>query len=82
MISNRNRIQRTVAEADIEIGPRLTAVANEARDWITDCFADAPASLTYGELITAINRHYDGGWDAFVLDTRPMWVAIPLGAAS
>lgn len=48
----------------------------EARDWIADCewseadgdsraFAD---SLTNGEVVAAITRHYDGGWPQFHRD--------------
>jgi hypothetical protein len=38
----------------------------EAEDWVRDCFEDAPAVLTDRELQHAINRHYEGGWPAFV----------------
>jgi hypothetical protein len=37
-----------------------------------------PASLTNAQVQAAVNKHYAGGWDAFVIDTRPLWVAIPL----
>ena len=66
-----------------ETGPRLTAVLSEARDWIADCAwqddADALAALTDQQVIHGINRHYAGGWDAFVINAKPIWTAIPLG---
>jgi hypothetical protein len=58
--------------------PRLAAVLSEARGWLADCFDHVPASLTNAQVQAAVNKHYAGGWDAFVIDTRPLWVAIPL----
>jgi hypothetical protein len=67
---------------DMDTCPRLAAVLNEARGWLADCGYEnaAPASLTNAQVQAAVNKHYAGGWDAFVLDTRPLWVAIPLGS--
>lgn len=39
-----------------------------ARAWICDCFEDAPADLTDLEVVRAIDRHYEGGWERFVLE--------------
>ena len=38
------------------------------RDWIEDCFEDAPDDLTDAEVIAAIERHYNGGVAQFKLD--------------
>lgn len=40
----------------------------EARGWIADCFEDAPKKLSDGDVIKAINEHYDGGWRGFMAD--------------
>jgi hypothetical protein len=41
----------------------------EAREWLADCFEDMPDPLTTGEVVRAINRHYDGGWSTFLANT-------------
>ena len=38
----------------------------EARDWIADCFEDAPGDLTNWEVIDGIKRKYLGGLDQFI----------------
>ena len=38
------------------------------REWLADCFEDAPNDLTNEEIITAIERHYDGGVIQFKRD--------------
>ena len=39
----------------------------EARGWIADCFDDVDvAELTDAEVRAGIQRHYEGGWAAFV----------------
>ncbi len=38
----------------------------EALEWLEDCFEDLPADLTNKEIINGIQRHYEGGWTAFV----------------
>jgi len=53
-----------------EIGPQLTAAYAAARDWIYDTFEDAPDTLSNDEVRAAIYRHYDGGWNAFILTCR------------
>ena len=40
----------------------------EMREWLADCFEDAPNDLTNEEIITAIERHYDGGVIQFKRD--------------
>ena len=44
------------------------SIIQEARDWIADCFEDAPGDLTDWEAIDGIKRHYVGGLDQFVTD--------------
>lgn len=44
----------------------------EGRDWIYDCFEDAPADLTDSEVLRAISRHYEGGLSGFMADTRAL----------
>lgn len=48
----------------------MTIDLAEARDWIADAFEDAPDDLTDDEVIQGIARHYEGGIDAFRLDTQ------------
>ena len=48
-----------------------TQLIAEARDWIADCtWADDfdPYELTPEQVKRGIQRHYDGGWAAFVQD--------------
>lgn len=54
----------------VEVGP--AALVCEARGWIADCWpADEVGSLTDAQVIAGVNRHYAGGWRAFVADSRP-----------
>lgn len=55
----------TPTPAEIEWANRMLT---EARDWLYDCFEDAPADLTDTEVMAAVNRHYSGGWQAFIAD--------------
>ena len=49
--------------------PTMSATQlQEARDWIADCFEDAPDDLTDWEVIDGIKRHYLGGVDQFIAD--------------
>lgn len=53
--------------------PRRTASIGvyvaDARAWIADCWGDDLAdSLTNGEVIDGVARHYDGGWAQFHRD--------------
>lgn len=46
----------------------------EARGWISDCVwanlePDDVDDLTDEEIRRGVQRHYDGGWDAFVWNT-------------
>jgi hypothetical protein len=44
------------------------ALIEEARGWLADLqWADEPDfdALTDEQVIRAVSRHYDGGWDAF-----------------
>lgn len=43
----------------------------DALAWLEDCFEDIPQSLSNKEIIAAVNRHYDGGWPAFAVDSVP-----------
>ena len=53
-------LQRVCAES---------ALRDEMRGWIEDCFEDVDANkLTRDELHAAIERHYDGGIAQFKLD--------------
>lgn len=45
--------------------PLSAAHLVEARDWVYDCFPDAPEDLTDAEVGQAIARYYDGGLQAF-----------------
>lgn len=41
----------------------------QARGWIADSFDDVDAfELTDSEVIQGVQRHYDGGWAAFLED--------------
>jgi hypothetical protein len=40
----------------------------EGLDWLEDCFEDCPSDLTADEIRAAVNRHYGGGWTAFLVD--------------
>ena len=40
----------------------------DMRDWLADCFEDAPADLTDAEVLLAVQRHYDGGTAQFQRD--------------
>jgi hypothetical protein len=44
-------------------------IMGEARDWLEDCFEDLPDDLTDDEVRRAVDRHYAGGWGAFILAT-------------
>jgi hypothetical protein len=47
---------------------------SEARGWVADCeWADdfEVDELTAEQIKRGIERHYDGGWRAFVADSRP-----------
>ena len=47
---------------------------SEARGWVADCeWGDEfeVNELTAEQIKRGINRHYDGGWRAFVADSRP-----------
>lgn len=52
--------------------PRTAAMVGyvaEARAWIADCWGDELAdSLTNGEVVDGVKRHYDGGWAQFHRD--------------
>lgn len=42
---------------------------NEARGWLLDCFPDNEGEiheLDAAGLVAAVNRHYEGGWRAFL----------------
>jgi hypothetical protein len=41
----------------------------EADSFLEDCFSDYPDHLSADEIRAAINRHYCGGWTAFVVDS-------------
>ena len=56
----------------MEMGPRLAAAYQEARNWIADSFEDAPATLTNAEVKAGIEHHYEGGWDQFIIDGAPV----------
>lgn len=61
----------TTTGYEVEIGPRLLRVYAEAYAWIMDCeWADGPfepGDLTFAQVKCGIEKHYEGGWDAFVL---------------
>lgn len=43
----------------------------EARDWIADCWPhEETGDLTDAQVIEGVNRHYEGGWAAFVTANR------------
>lgn len=50
--------------------PTLTmdTMLTEARDWIYDSLSDAPDEMTDMEVIRAVRRHYNGGWQQFTQD--------------
>lgn len=43
-----------------------TELITEALGWLEDCFEDIPEGLTNDQIVRGIERHYDGGWMAFV----------------
>jgi hypothetical protein len=43
----------------------------EAHGWLGECFEDTPEKLTDEEVVAGINRHYSGGWNQFVADSKP-----------
>ena len=47
-----------------------TEMMQEMRDWIADCFEDAPDDMTDVEVLLAIQRHYDGGTAQFQRDAN------------
>lgn len=42
----------------------------EALGWLEDCFEDLPADLTPAEVRAGVDRHFEGGWLAFVEAVR------------
>jgi hypothetical protein len=53
---------------------RYAQLIREARGWVADCeWADdfEVDELTAEQIKRGIERHYDGGWRAFVADSRP-----------
>jgi hypothetical protein len=51
--------------------PSTTTIATadqlaEARNWIFDCFEDAPEDITDDEVIAGVERHCCGGWAGFL----------------
>ena len=47
---------------------RYDQTLRDMRDWLHDCFSDAPANLTEKEVLLAVQRHYDGGTAQFQRD--------------
>lgn len=41
-------------------------IYGDAQGWLEDCFEDCPQRLSRTEIKAGINRHYSGGWEAFV----------------
>lgn len=41
----------------------------DAYEWLGDICDDVPAEMTNAEIITAITRHYEGGWPQFLKDS-------------
>jgi len=45
------------------------ALVADARDWIADAFTGVDAEkLSASEVRRGVQRHYEGGWSAFVAD--------------
>ena len=66
---------RVVMPSKHEVPPRIRRYETaEARNWLFDCFGDdldAFAIINTGSAITIfqlIQRHYEGGWAAFIKD--------------
>lgn len=63
---------------ETEMGPQLAIVYVEARAWLADCFAsdedDVDRINDYSDrkIKAAVNRNYEGGWDAFVLNCHDL----------
>lgn len=63
---------------ETELGPQLAVVYVEARAWLTDCFGSGEEDAAIIDEIPdrrireAINRHYEGGWDAFILNCHDL----------
>lgn len=61
---------------EAEIGPQLTRVYAEAYAWIMDCeWADGPFDpdeLTFAQVKAGINRHYEGGWNEFIISCQEL----------
>lgn len=63
----------------IDMNTVTTEQITEARDWIADSFGgtlDAVANgdyehLTDKDVVSGVQRHYEGGWDAFVAECVP-----------
>ena len=50
--------------------PATAELIAEARGWLLDCFPgdeDEIADCSDREIVRAVKRYYDGGWDAFLL---------------
>jgi hypothetical protein len=51
--------------------PRPREAVAEARSWLLDCFGDEPEAarqIRYANavrIVKFVERHYDGGWNAF-----------------
>lgn len=40
----------------------------EACDWLTDCGADLPVTMTISEIQAEVDHRYQGGWAQFLFD--------------
>lgn len=57
-----------LADAVVASGAAPSSFLIEARDWILDCFEDAPVDLSDDEIVAAVERHYHGGLAGFLAD--------------
>ena len=55
----------------MEWSTKRNILESQMKDWLIECFPDdedAIEELTCNDAIDAINKHYDGGFDAFSTD--------------
>lgn len=58
----------------VDMSTVTTSQLKEARGWIMDCVwadmdEDQAAELTGEQIVKGIERHYEGGWAAFLVDS-------------
>jgi hypothetical protein len=65
-----------------DTSPAEPDALSEARRWIADCAwadlgPDAIDEITDAEVLAGVERHYDGGWSAFLADIAALLTTTP-----